>query len=366
MQLQARPSAVDGIVRCPGKLRACATAPAWMDEEGDNTVRDEGTACHHFAHQLTIGTRPQIGDVAPNGIAFDTDMKAACDLWLAVVCKWDTLAIDWELTIPIPAIGFDKGTPDAAAIGYTPDSKPIIYIADLKYGFRIVDVWPNYQLAIYAFAYAKLHGLDLSQCMVSLTIVQPRRWHPSGTVRSAFISGAECLALVMRALMAVVNALQPDAPLIPGKHCDYCPGRAECTALRSDTLDTVVTMPVGLPDDCAETELLYLRKYSEKLQAYMSGLEAQVEHAIKNGKVSSKFELRRSQGRKVWADPGKAKALANLIGVNIERPAELITPNQAFDAGMPAEFINQYATRGPGKITLEIADAGKWAKVFGK
>ena len=338
-------------------------APAWMDEEGDNTVREEGTACHHFAHLAAIGQPANIGDIAPNSIAFDVDMRDAVAWYLDAINKWSAPQISFEVKLPVPGIG--EGTPDAAAIGWF-NGVPCIYIADLKYGYRTVDVWPNFQLILYSFAVARAHGLDISQCYVSMTIVQPRRWHHAGIVRTAFVRGSELVQYVTQAIAAVALARQPDAPLKPGKHCDYCPGRAQCQALRNDVLNEVVAMPEALPFEYAESELLHLRKYSEKLAAYMSGLEAQIEHGIKSGKRSTKFEMRKAQGRKVWTDPAKIKALAKLIGVNIEKPADLITPNQAFAAGLPAEFINTYATRAHGKTTLEIADSSKWAKVFGK
>ena len=361
--MQARPSSVARIIKCAASLRASAMAPAWMDEEGDNTVREEGTACHHFAHLAAMHTPPTIGDIAPNGIAFDADMQQAISLYLAAISKWDCQAVDYELLLEVPGIG--NGTPDAAGIGMHM-GQPCIYIADLKYGYRTVDVWPNFQLILYAYAKARSLGLDIANLWAHMTIVQPRAWNKAGPVRTAVMQGGELVKYVLQAIAAVSSAMQASAVATPGKHCDYCPGRAQCPALRSDVTNTVVAMPDALPFEFAENELVFLRNHIAKVSAYMSGLEAQIEHDIRGGKRSGKFEMRRSAGRKVWTDPERVKALATLMNLEITKPAELLTPNQAFDAGMPADVVNMYSTRGPGKVSLEIADASKWASVFGK
>jgi len=362
-ELQARPSALSRIIACPGSLRACAQAPDWLDEYSDNTVREEGTACHHFAYQAAMDKPANIGDVAPNGVAFDTDMQSACDMYLKAISSAVTSRVFFETTLPVPGIG--QGTPDAHSV-YQYNGQWHVHIWDLKYGFRTVDVWPNPQLIAYALAVCAYHSVPFAEAIFHFTIVQPRKWHTAGHIRTQQVSGADAMVQALQIIAAVAKAKSAAPPLQPGKHCEWCPGRAECPALRADVVDCVVAMPDTLPFEYAESELLFLRQYQEKLKAYVTGLQVQIEHGMKNGRKSSKFELRKTQGRSVWKDPAKAKILAQLSGVKIEKEPELITPKQAFDAGMPAELINLYSGREPGKVTLEIADASKWAKVFGK
>lgn len=359
-ELQAHPSALSRIIACPGSLRACAQSPDWMDEYSDNTVREEGTACHHFAYLQCLGQPSKIGDVAPNGVKCDADMQSAGEMYMRAINTTSQGApVYFERTLAVPGVGM--GTPDAHAVHGNH-----IYIWDLKYGFRVVDAWPNYQLIAYAMAVCEAYGLNFEDCTFHFCIVQPRRWHVAGPVRNHIAMGHEVMRYALQIIAAVHLAKSDAPPLQPGKHCEWCPGRAECKALRSDALETVVAMPEALPFEAAETELLFLRQYQAKLAAYISGLEIQIEHGLKTGARSTKFEMRRSQGRRVWTDPDKARILAQFAGVNIEKKPDLITPKQAFDAGMPAEFVNLYSGREPGKVTLEIADAGKWAKVFGK
>ena len=358
MQLQARPSSLARLISCPGSLRACAMAPAWMDEAGDNFVRDEGTACHHFAHQTAIGALPSLGDVAPNGIAFDTDMRDAVALYLGTIDSYKLAHPYYEQTIAIPGVG--SGTPDL--VGF--DGSCTIYIADLKYGYRTVDVWPNYQLIAYAMGAAQWFGLPLAKCKFHFAIVQPRRWHTAGPVRSAMVTGAQMLPYVEEIHSAVAAANQANAPLTPGKHCDYCPARAMCPALRQTVTDTVCAMPEALPFEYAELELQFLRKHSEHVNAYISGLEAQIEHGLRAGKRSKHFEMRAKNGSKVWANPDVIRVLAQLSGVKIDKQPELITPTQAIKAGVPAELVNMYSTRTPGKVTLENVDPSRWSRIF--
>lgn len=363
-EMQARPSALSRIIACPGSLRACAQSPEWMDEYSDNTVREEGTACHHFAYLMCRGQSAKLGDVAPNGVAYDADMQSAAEMYMRAIDETRQGAqVFLEVTLPVPGVG--SGTPDAYAIVFIA-GRWHVFIWDLKYGFRVVESWPNPQLIAYAMAVCEAHGLQFEECEFHFCIVQPRRWHVAGYVRNHIASGREVLRHALQIIAAVQLAKSEAPPLQPGKHCEWCPGRAECKALRADVLETVVAMPEALPFHAAESELLFLRQYQAKLAAYVSGLEIQIEHGLKTGARSTKFEMRRSQGRRVWNDPAKARILAQLLGVNIEKKPDLITPKQAFDAGMPADLVNLYSGREAGKVTLEIADASKWAKVFGK
>ena len=366
MQLKARPSGLARIIACPGSLRACANAPAWMDDEGDNTVREEGTACHHFAHQsITTGTKFKYGDKAPNGYEYDADMEKAIAEYRQYLDTWpehhSVTQAFLEQTLPIPGVG--EGTPDAQGLG-THQGQHCIYIADLKYGYRIVEAFPNYQLIAYLMGIAVWYGLSIADIWACFTIVQPRRWHRAGTTRTWYVHGSQLQPYIDLIINAVSLSMQDNTPLKPGKHCSYCPARAQCTAARDIALGVTIAMPEEIPLDFAEQEMVFLQRYIDVASAYMDGLRAQIEHDIRAGKRATRFEITRKQGRKVWSAPDQARVIANLMGVNIESKPELITPTQAITAGIPAAVVNMFSKREPGKTELTPIDASKWAAIF--
>lgn len=361
-----RPSAASRIVACPGTIRVCADAPAWMDEDGDNTVREEGTACHWVAFEAARGNMPAIGTLAPNAVPVDRGMHDAANLYIATVNRWQTPTVWFERPLPVPQVPECGGTPDVFSIDH---KRKIIYIADLKYGYRIVEVFPNYQLILYALAVIAFFYLsDLTGWQIHFTIVQPRRWHVQGPVRTYIATWPELAPIVETMRQKLALALLPDAPLVPGKHCEWCPGRARCNALRQTVLDEFVCDPHDLPFDAAERELQFLQSRLETLEAYISGLAAQVEHGLRNGENSERFEMARTTGRRVWKsaeDEQAARNIAKLMGVNIEKTPELITPTQAMEK-MPPEIVNMFAHREPGAVKLIPLDHAKWVARFGE
>lgn len=363
MAWRVRPSAIARIVRCPASLQIAGDAPAYMDEDGDNTVRDEGTACHWAAFEMSQGRAPTIGTLAPNGIAIDAPMLDASQLYLACIAQWG-VAATYEQPLTVPLLPECGGTPDAFAVNWKCKT---IHVADLKYGYRVVDAWPNYQLIAYGLGVASAHGIDPfdSAWCYHFTIVQPRRWHAAGAVRSVFVGAQAVYQKYAVLLPAVTTALAAGAPAIPGSHCDYCPGRARCTALQHDAGSPVVAGAHDMPFDAAERELAYMQDKLAKMEAYTSGLAAQVEHGLRNGQRSTLFEMRSNTGRLEWAPEhvGKVRALAQLMGVNIEKEPELITPTQASKL-LPSEIARLYARRGAGSVQLARATPEKWASVF--
>lgn len=362
-----RPSAIARIVACRGSPRVSAGAPSWIDEYGDHAVREEGNAGHWLAHQNSQRIYPVIGALAPNGVVISQELQDGANMYLQAVAAAGCSDVRFEQRIEvIPAVSANcGGTPDAAGVGWSASGRPLIYIGDLKLGYRIVNVWPNYQLITYAAGIANLMGWQLSDCDVHLQIVQPRKWHRHGPVRSAFKSGSEVQAQVNFIRNAVAMAETDLAPLQPGEHCDYCPGRARCPALDARVSGVAFDMPNDLTTDQAERELDYLMQHKELLEARITGLSAQVDHAARTGQRLTRFERVAETKRAVWRDDDveRIRALGRLMGLPVEKPAELITPTQAKKL-LPASVVDSYAHRPQGAFKLVKQDPSRWVEIF--
>lgn len=359
-----RPSAGARIVACPGSLRVAEGAPAWIDEYNDPKIREEGTACHEFAStRLQTGVLPEIGALAANGVPADAAMLDAIYLYenavksLACVAIW----VEHQLQISEEC----GGTPDIFGYQQQENGRWLIDIADLKYGFRIVNMWPNYQLVPYAIGVCKFLGLRVEDCDFRFTIVQPRRWHRAGPVRSARVSGIEVAAQFEVFDNACRIAQSPLAPLNPGEHCDYCPGRARCNALQDAAHNVGFGDANDLQPEEAERELKFLMQHRDILEARITGLAAQVEHHLRDGKGSKYFELQSTSGKLEWDESriDQIRAIAKCMKAHIEKEPDLITPNQARRI-VGDDFVNIFARRVSGAKKLVLADPSYWTKRF--
>ena len=364
--MKLRPSAIARIVACPGSLRMSDGAPSWIDEYGDSTVREEGNACHWVAHQNSQGIYPALGQLAPNGVAVTEEMHIGAQMYLNAVARVGCSDVRYEQHVQIPSVHANcSGTPDAAGVGIGTNGRPFIFIGDLKFGYRIVNVWPNYQLITYAAGIAGLMGWDLAQCDVHLMIAQPRRWHRDGLVRSWIGSGLDVLQQVSMIGNAAQEAFSPAPRLTPGDHCDYCPGRARCSAVDKGAIAFSFDTANDLTTEQAENELSYLLQRKELLDARISGLSAQVDHAIRNGERVAHFERVRTTARPVWTEDGahKVRALGKMMGLPLEKEPDLITPTQARKL-LPAYVVDSYAHRPQGAFKLERHDPNYWVDRF--
>lgn len=347
-----RPSSLGRIVACPGSLMAAAGAPAWHDAYSDNTAREEGTACHQLAEH-TLNGEPL--EVADNGVVIDDAMRAAVALYIGHLNTINACP-EIELPLEIPQLGDCRGTADAVAFEGTH-----IHIVDLKYGFRQVEVWPNYQLIAYALGAAYHRGIGWRQTTYTLTIVQPRGYHRGGPIRSVTVTGEELAQHVDAITTAIGNARSEKPTYSAGPQCGHCPARARCPTLRSVAMYDVVTDPYDLTLEQAETELQYLQSIVELQQCYIEGLKSQVEHAIRNGTPSRYYSLESTPGRREWL-PGAAKkieVLAELEGVNVTKPKEIITPTQAKKV-LGEIIVNQFSHQKPSPLKLVKFDATKY------
>lgn len=331
-------------------------------DDTDTTVREEGTACHWAAHQIFTGHPVREGDVAPNGVAIDAEMLDAVEVYRAAIAAWPTDAVRYfEEPVHCAAIHPEcGGTPDVFAWD-APSAT--LYVGDLKYGYRPVQAERNLQLMCYVAGVASRFAVFPRR--VVLMICQPR----GGGVRQAEHTPQDVHAVWEELRAAAELAVQPDAPLRINPGCAQCAGRHQCPALQTAALDVMDASMGGTPDHlpfpAAENELRLLQRARDIVDARISGLEQQVQHEMKRGAASRWFEMRPGQSRLKWREGSEqiVRAMARLMGVSIEKPAQLVTPTQAKKL-LGENLVAMHAERQPGALKLAPFDASKWARKF--
>lgn len=242
-----------------------------------------------------------------------------------------------------------------------------LYIYDYKFGHSFVDAFQNWQLLEYAAGICQQFE-KISQ--ITMTIIQPRCYVKEGHVRSWTLNVLEFMNVYLpRLQFSEKLATEENAEKIPSTHCGYCSARHACTALQQTTNRSidVIKSYQSYQLDSRQTayELKYLKQAKNMIEARLTGLEEQAKAMIMRGEYLPGFKLESGQGREHWTkNTEEVIMLGELMGLNLMKPSEVITPVQARKIGISEEILAQYSQRVSGK--LKLVENNEAAKVFKK
>ena len=277
-----------------------------------------------------------------------------------------------EKPVHVPRIHDDLwGTPDCNIW----DVKTLhLHLWDYKFGRRGVEVFENYQMIEYAVGLLDEitggSGLTDQDIKITMTIVQPRYYHREGPIRRWTVAASD-LRGYANMLHAVEHAALGSNPTTcTGPHCRDCSARHVCPTLQQGGMGSIAYLgqptPTPLEGDALSLELRMLQEASSLIKARLSGLEAQVEGAIRIGQTVPGFALAPGQKREIWrpAVPvAEVLQLGDMMGVDLRKPEAPCTPKQARDRGIDAAVIGQYSETPAGSLKL-VSDGTKAREVF--
>lgn len=357
-----RPSSAATWIACAGYVAMRAQFPDAPDE-ADNEVREDGTACHWLAAEVHAGRFHPEGSLSPNGRELTEEMFDAVDEYLGVINAWPGVAPIIEQMLPADCIypGMN-GTPDAWAYNGTTRT---IHLADLKFGYRYVEVFECWQLLCYALMilnFLKIDGLQEQYTNVEMTIVQPRSVHRDGPVRTWRAKASDLRALFNVIIGAAHQAMENEAPpCTPNPGCTDCPARHACTALQAASYQAVemsyAGVPLELDGPALGSELRLLKDAKQRLDARITGLEMQAESMIRTGQVVPGWSIEPTYARERWTNEDQLLALAPYYNVKLAKPTRAITPKQAIKAGLPAEVVAAFSHRPSTGVKLTQIDS---------
>lgn len=165
----------------------------------------------------------------------DEEMVEGCELTIETIEKYysrvdgDELMLETRLDMSWihPKL---FGTGDILI--YKRRTKQLIVI-DYKYGSgHVVNVINNPQVRTYAVGAAKMFEKEGVESITSV-IIQPRAFHKDGTVRTETIDLFELYEFESELAVAAKKTDDPNAELVAGEQCKFCPAAWGCETLRA-------------------------------------------------------------------------------------------------------------------------------------
>lgn len=316
----------------PSKARTWTQCPlsgsldnGWThcDPSHGTDSRREGRAAHWVAQGVLHGTAASAaefdGETAPNGWTITTDMVNHAQGYVDFARSLGP-CVHVEQPCEIGAI---RGRWDACSID-TQGSEGVLRIADLKYGWRIVEA--EEAIALLCYACSVWDGAS----RVELWIYQPRPAHPDGRARAWCMTADEMRAAWVWLMGKATEATQRDAPGRPGAHCGDCQGRSRCHAFNATVLAHVETVEdmriIKMTPEQLGANLAFLRLAAKMVTAKLAAVEAETEGRMSRGEYVPGWLFDTKNGdRRLNVEP---ETIELVTGVNpykqvLMSPAEL-------------------------------------------
>lgn len=350
------PSSAERWVECPGSIPLEMMFP----ELADPADSDEGTAAHWLAAEWLLQRSPN-ATLSPNGTIITDEMRDGAQLWVETVMA-HRVPPYVERRVAIPSIHPECfGTPDA----YTWDSvKRVLRVFDYKFGHLRVEAFQNWQLICYAEGVLDTLGLlpvERDAVWIEFVVVQPRNYQRPGPVRTWSCKAVDLRPFLNRLRFAAETAFSDVAEIKTGPHCLFCRGRHSCPASNNAALAALEytgrVRTAELAPAAIGLELRTLYRAQEAIKARLTGLEELATARLKEGAVVPGWTLKATYGRAKWTAPAaEVVAFGELMGLDLKKPLECITPNQAESQakkqGIDSTVIQAYTETPNTGVTL--------------
>lgn len=296
-------------MNCPGSVRLSKNLPNISSK-----YAEEGTLAHDIA-----GKRLLTGDWPPD---CDDEMKEQLQTYIDTVendqKEMGGGALSVEVSFKLDEV-YPGAFGTADAVIYYPKTK-FLRVYDLKYGAGVpVEVVNNVQLSYYGLG--ALYNMKALVDDIELVIVQPRCFHVDGPVRRWRLSPLELLEFsgdVSKYAKATEN---PNAPLVPGDWCRWCPAKASCPALREESMSLAKRefSEVQTYDSQALGEVL---EKLPRIEEWIKGVREFAYREAEHGRPPFGWKLVQKRAYRKWKDSVTVDVLWKTFGIFNEDAVE--------------------------------------------
>lgn len=302
---------------CPGSVRLCATLPPAPTSE----YAAEGTLGHEVAAKILLHENftPELSNLPPGMIqAVEVYTEYVFGLLNSMTAPKVWIEHGFDLSKFYPNL---YGTADCVIYDKT---SATLHVIDYKHGKGIpVEVFedgePNTQLMFYGLG--ALIETKAKVSTVRLTVVQPRCEHPDGPIRSHDVSSLEMLAFQADLVDAAKRTADPNAPIVAGDHCRFCPAVAVCPELQNKALRVA-------QNEFAAAKAYEPKKLSEvlsmlpTLKAWIKGVEEFAHNEAGHGRIPPGFKLVEKRSTRDWQNEKEVAIHCMTLGMPPEQYRE--------------------------------------------
>lgn len=174
-----------------------------------------------------------------------------------------------------------------------------LIIVDLKYG-RGISCEPDSDQNFY-YGYLAVENYLESEDAVKVVeswIFQPRIPHPNGVFRKHITNAVELQDWWFKELLPDMAATRdPDAELVIGEHCRFCPAKGHCPALKSEVYEFPTTIdPSHMTDNELGEALIKLNALAQIMSTY----QGEALRRARGGAKVPGYKLVRQRGNREW------------------------------------------------------------------
>jgi hypothetical protein len=340
---------------CKGSVGLASLVPKLPPGED----AEEGTAAHEAAHMILTGVVQDGLELTDrkmsNGVYVTAEMIDNIAAYVDFVKEWGGFEVPskWSPSDSVSIGGVCDGR------DWNPETKTL-RIADLKYGWRIVEPFENWQLLSYGIGSGGAHEMCEH---IELSIVQPRPFHPDASIRTWRLTRAELLGYYERIVTAVTSL---DDTLNTGEHCRYCPALATCPAAREAGYNAVDVATRGDTPEVYDgvalaTQLDALERAETMIKLRRGALEDEAKARIQRGDAIPGWWVKESLGNRAWLDGLNAETIEAMTGVDVTK-RDIITPAEAERRGIDPAVVKTLTDRPPRGFKLCRSDGDTEAK----
>ena len=189
-------------------------------------------------------------------------------------------------------------------------------VGDFKYGRGIaVDVDDNEQLLSYAVGALRRYQGQVDK--LTLIVIQPRAFHRHGPVRKQETDIVDLLFFeeFLRQRAALTD--DPNAPLLAGDHCRFCPIAHACPELRGLVFKIIkATDTMRLPDihKLSQDELGEIAQNVTMIESFIKRVMEHAHREALDGRVPTGMKLVAKRAYRKWKDRGNVECTLDLLG----------------------------------------------------
>ena len=298
-------STAERVINCPGSVALAAQMPPQVESE----AMREGTRRHELVAEI-------LNEKIDTRSIDDEKVLEALDLFDNEFDPKGYALFDVEARVEFPWNKTIFGTADV--IGRLSDTKA--FVLDFKFGDGYqVEAEENQQLMFYAAAALESgHWSMKGRTDVELVIIQPP------FIRRSMIDIRRLHDFSADLKRAVKLAQEPDAPLVEGDHCRFCPAKAICP-LKTGAAERAVLVAI---DKIGPEQIGHWMDVAQNLEDWASDVRKLTQKALEAGVLVKGWKLVNKRAQRSWVDEKAAQAALAALAPDVSF-TELVSPAQA-------------------------------------